>query len=175
MYDIGSVPGDGSATQHRTRDANGISLLPLDEEALLYYNNRGSSILRRGKCRRTASFASPGYCHPNHGKDNFMKFRVLISAAVVAFAALPVAAQAQGVPGGVAHGAYEGNRRAGPVGAVVGAAVGGVIGGIEGVLGTDRVYYQPGYDAPPPRVYRHRRLTRTHIRHRVRRHVRSRG
>jgi hypothetical protein len=112
-----------------------------------------------------------------HGKDNFMKFRVLISAAVVALAALPVAAQAQGVPGGVAHGAYEGNRRAGPVGAVVGAAVGGVIGGIEGVLGTDRVYYQPGYDAPPPRVYRHRRVVRTHVRHthHVRHHVHSQG
>jgi hypothetical protein len=91
-----------------------------------------------------------------------MKLRVLISAAILAIVAVPVAAHAQGVPGGVAHGAYEGNRRAGPVGAVVGAAVGGVIGGIEGVLGTDRVYYQPAYETPR-RTYRHRRVVRTHV------------
>jgi hypothetical protein len=46
-------------------------------------------------------------------------------------------AQAQGVPGGIAHGAAVGNQAAGPVGAVVGGAVGGVIGGVEGVLGVD--------------------------------------
>ena len=106
-----------------------------------------------------------------------MKFRVLISAAFVALVALPVAAQAQGVPGGFAHGAYEGNRRAGPVGAVVGAAVGGVIGGVEGVLGVDRAYYQPAVEAPRYRVYRQRRVVRSHVAHsrRVHHHVRSQG
>ena len=103
-----------------------------------------------------------------------MKFRVLISAAIIAIVAVPVAAHAQGVPGGVAHGAYEGNRRAGPVGAVVGAAVGGVIGGIEGVLGVDRQYYQT-YSEPPQRIYRHRRVVRTHVRHSRRVRHSSRG
>jgi hypothetical protein len=108
-----------------------------------------------------------------HGKDNFMKLRVLISAAIVAIVAVPVAAQAQGIPGGVAHGAYEGNRRAGPIGAVVGAAVGGVIGGIEGVLGVDRAYYEPTY-TPPVRTLRHRRVVRAHVKHpRRARHSRS--
>jgi hypothetical protein len=48
---------------------------------------------------------------------------------------------------------YEGNRRAGPVGAVVGGAVGGVIGGIEGVLGLNT--YQASYSEPvtPERPY----------------------
>jgi hypothetical protein len=58
---------------------------------------------------------------------------------------MPLAAQAQGVPGGVAHGASEGWRIAGPVGAVVGAPVGGVIGGVEGLLGI-----RPAYLDPPP-------------------------
>ena len=69
--------------------------------------------------------------------------------------AAPLSAQAQGVPGGFAHGANEGWRIAGPIGAVVGAPVGGVIGGIEGVLGIS-----PAYQEPPPRVT-HRRVVRT--------------
>ena len=52
---------------------------------------------------------------------------------------------AQGVPGGFVHGANEGFRIAGPVGAVVGAPVGGVIGGVEGLLGIG-----PAYREPPP-------------------------
>ena len=68
-----------------------------------------------------------------------MKIRVAI--VVSAFAILTAsAAHAQGIPGGAAHGFYEGNRRAGPVGAVVGGAVGGVIGGVEGVLGINHNY-----------------------------------
>ena len=50
-------------------------------------------------------------------------------AVVAASVALPFAAQAQGVPGGVDRGAREGERAAGPVGAVV--------GGVNGVLGVD--------------------------------------
>ncbi len=93
-----------------------------------------------------------------------MKYQVLIATALVATFAVPLAAQAQGVPGGIAHGMYEGNRRAGPVGAVVGGAVGGVLGGIEGVLGLN--YAQANYAEPeyverpqhPVRHYRKRRL-----------------
>jgi hypothetical protein len=81
-----------------------------------------------------------------------VKFHFLFATAVLASVVSPLAAQAQGVPGGIAYGAYEGNRRAGPLGAVVGGAVGGVVGGVEGVLG---IGYRP-YAAAPPRVYYHR-------------------
>jgi hypothetical protein len=92
-----------------------------------------------------------------------MKFRVLFASVAIAITAIPFAAQAQGVPGGVAHGVYEGNRRAGPVGAVVGGAVGGVIGGVEGVLGVDRPYSSTVEVAP--RQYRERRVVRRTVRH----------
>ena len=79
-----------------------------------------------------------------------------------ALLAAPLTAQAQGVPGGAAHGFHEGARIAGPVGAVVGTAVGGVIGGVEGVLGINQrpVAYQDFAEPPPPRVYRHRKAWR---------------
>ena len=93
-----------------------------------------------------------------------MKSKLLLAGVVIAAMSAPLAAQAQGVPGGFAHGASEGWRIAGPVGAVVGAPVGGVIGGIEGVLGI-----QPSYAVPPPRVThtrvsgkKARRATRAH-------------
>ena len=74
---------------------------------------------------------------------------------------MPLAAQAQGVPGGIVHGASEGYRIAGPVGFVVGAPVGGVIGGVEGLLGIQPAYgVQPAYREPPPRVYRQRTTAR---------------
>lgn len=76
-----------------------------------------------------------------------MKSQFLFAGVIVAAISAPLAAQAQGVPGGFAHGANEGWRIAGPVGAVVGAPVGGVIGGIEGLLGVG-----PNYQAPPPDV-----------------------
>jgi hypothetical protein len=94
-----------------------------------------------------------------------VKFHILFASVVAASIALPMTAQAQGVPGGIAHGMYEGNRRAGPVGAVVGGAVGGVIEGVESLLGVD-----PGYRAyteEPPRVYRYRNRVR-HSHRRVR-------
>ncbi|HXQ03304.1 MAG TPA: DUF1236 domain-containing protein [Bradyrhizobium sp.] len=50
-------------------------------------------------------------------------------AALVAAVALPVAAQAQGVPGGIERGSRDGERAAGPLGAVV--------GGVGGILGVD--------------------------------------
>ena len=51
-----------------------------------------------------------------------MKMKLLIGSTLLAALAMPLAAQAQGVPGGAAHGFYEGNRIAGPVGAVVDTA-----------------------------------------------------
>jgi hypothetical protein len=81
-------------------------------------------------------------------------FKVLFAGVIMAATAMPLAAQAQGVPGGFAHGASEGWRIAGPVGAVVGAPVGGVIGGVEGLLGIQPAYQT--YKEPPPRVYRTR-------------------
>jgi hypothetical protein len=84
-----------------------------------------------------------------------VKFQIVFAVGVVAASLVsPLAAQAQGIPDGVAHGAYVGNNAAGPVGAVVGGAVGGVIGGINGVLGIGPTY--AAYPAEGPHVYRHR-------------------
>jgi hypothetical protein len=95
----------------------------------------------------------------NSNGSDLMKKNLLIGSAFLAVLAMPLAAQAQGVPGGAAHGFYEGNRIAGPVGAVVGTAVGGVIGGVEGVLGIDQRYYV----SETPRYRHHWR--RHHHRH----------
>src|SRR5450756_1914914 len=65
---------------------------------------------------------------PNSTGDVMIR-RVIGIAALVATVALPVAAQAQGVPGGIERGSRDGERAAGPVGAVV--------GGVGGVLGVD--------------------------------------
>ena len=54
-------------------------------------------------------------------------------AVVTALLASPLAAQAQGIPGGAARGAAEGAAVGGPVGGVVG----GVAGGVDGLLGVD--------------------------------------
>jgi hypothetical protein len=88
------------------------------------------------------------------GKDRDVKHHILRVAAVAALFALPAAARAQGVPDGVAHGAFVGENAAGPIGAIVGGAVGGVVGGVEGFLGIGP-YYGP-YAGPPPRFH-HRR------------------
>jgi hypothetical protein len=95
-----------------------------------------------------------------------VKFNILVTAAVIGIASLglPLAAQAQGIPDGMAHGANEGGRVAGPLGVVVGGAVGGVIGGIQGVLGIAPVY--AAYPEGEPRLYhRHRHWTRHTRRH----------
>jgi hypothetical protein len=100
----------------------------------------------------------------------------VLAGVILAGVAAPLAAQAQGVPGGAAHGFYEGNRIAGPVGAVVGTAVGGVIGGVEGVFGINhahRAAYSEFEEAPPPRAYRYRKVRRHYVvSHRVRHHAR---
>jgi hypothetical protein len=59
-------------------------------------------------------------------------------AAVAGLIALPLTAQAQGVPGGAARGAEEGGQAGGPLGAAVGGVVGGVTGGVAGLLGVDQ-------------------------------------
>lgn len=99
-----------------------------------------------------------------------MNMKILFGSACFALLATPFAAQAQGVPGGAAHGFYEGGRIAGPVGAVVGTAVGGVIGGVEGVLGVNQHYYVQQQEPPRYRVYRRHRTT--HVRHIRSRHTR---
>ena len=94
----------------------------------------------------------------------------VLAGVFFAMISMPLA-HAQGVPGGAAHGFHEGNRIAGPVGAVVGTAVGGVIGGVEGVLGIHRpVAYTDYADAPPPRVHRHRKAWRGKAKHSRRAH-----
>jgi hypothetical protein len=72
-----------------------------------------------------------------------MNMKILAATAAV-FLSLPFAASAQGVIGGAAEGAREGNHAAGPVGAVVGGAVGAVGGGVAGLLGVDQ---QPRFRA----------------------------
>ena len=83
-----------------------------------------------------------------------MKYKSLFAAAVVAMLASPLTAQAQGIPDGMAHGAYVGYHAAGPLGWAVGGAVGGVIGGIEGLFGIGPAY--AGYWWEGPRAYHHR-------------------
>ncbi len=63
-------------------------------------------------------------------------------AGLACLAALPLTAQAQGIPGGAAGGAEAGGQVGGAAGAavggVVGGAIGGVTGGVAGILGVDQ-------------------------------------
>jgi hypothetical protein len=113
---------------------------------------------------------SPGFeeKHRTEERGNVMNLKYGIAGACLATMLIaPLAAQAQGVPGGIAYGVYEGNRRAGPVGAVVGGAVGGVMGGVEGVLGVNRNYdnrqYDPYYSERPRPTSRQRRVVRSKV------------
>lgn len=102
-----------------------------------------------------------------------MKLHTLIAFGFVVALSLSTSAHAQGVPGGIAHGASVGNQTAGPVGAIVGGAVGGVVGGVEGVLGIDpRPSYSPYTDDRSPPEYRTHRTARVtlHSSHRATRH-----
>jgi hypothetical protein len=92
-----------------------------------------------------------------------VKLRIMAAAISAAAVGLPLAAQAQGVPDGISHGAYVGAQAAGPVGGFVGGVVGGFIGGVDGVLGIRPVSYSPG--GPP--VYPHHRW-RHHAYHHIR-------
>jgi hypothetical protein len=82
-------------------------------------------------------------------------------AVVTALLTWPLAAQAQGIFGGMERGAAEGNRAAGPVGGVVGGAVGGAAGGVNGVLGVN-----PGPRYHRHWAYEHRSAYRHHRHHR---------
>src|SRR5215204_6965637 len=66
-----------------------------------------------------------------------MKTKLVMSLAVLATLALPLAAQAQGTVRGAQEGAEEGGRAAGPLGAIVGGAVGAATGTVGGILGVD--------------------------------------
>ena len=100
--------------------------------------------------------------HNIYNREAQVKHHLVFAALVAASFVCPLAAHAQGIPDGVAHGAYVGTETAGPIGAVVGGAVGGVIGGVDGLLGIYPV-------APPSPVYRRRNYIRHsyhHYRHR---------
>lgn len=66
-----------------------------------------------------------------------MKSRILLSTAIVAMIALPIAAHAEGTVRGAQEGAAEGGRAAGPIGAIVGGTVGAATGTVNGILGID--------------------------------------
>jgi hypothetical protein len=83
----------------------------------------------------TVALVSPQYMQSQ--MEIIMIRRVLGTAAIAAMLVIPAVAQAQGVPGGIERGAAEGERAAGPIGAIVGGTVGGVVGGVAGVLGVD--------------------------------------
>jgi hypothetical protein len=83
-----------------------------------------------------------------------VKSQMVFASVIVAATALPLSAHAQGgFPGGFMHGAHEGYRVAGPIGAVVAAPVGGVIGGVKGFFGVESGYREP----PPPRKSKSRK------------------
>jgi hypothetical protein len=73
-----------------------------------------------------------------------MRSHILSAAVVAAAFALPMTAQAQSIPEGIAHGGSVGMNAAGPIGAVVGGAVGGVVGGVEGLFGIRYASYSDG-------------------------------
>jgi hypothetical protein len=80
----------------------------------------------------------------------------MFASVLATLLAIPVVANAQGIPDGIQHGASVGSQTAGPVGAVIGGAVGGVIGGVEGLFGLGPTYV--AYPAPAPVVYPHHRF-----------------
>src|SRR6516164_6463214 len=105
-----------------------------------------------------------------------MKLHTLVPFGFVVALSLSGFAQAQGVPGGVAHGASVGNQAAGPPGAVVGGAiggvVGGVVGGVEGVLGV-RPSYAVYPEEHPPEYRPHRTRVSSRNPHRNTQHPAS--
>jgi hypothetical protein len=115
--------------------------------------------------RHLLALISSETSRPKQAEGEVMRRVSVFAGVLLALAAAPLTAQAQGVPGGAAHGFHEGNRIAGPVGAVVGTAVGGVIGGVEGVLGVGHrpAAYTEYPDAPPP-AYRPYRRKAHHVR-----------
>ncbi len=70
-----------------------------------------------------------------------MKLRLILAASLCVAMAFPIIAEAQGLVGGAERGARDGNRAAGPVGAVVGTGVGAAFGTVNGALGIRPHYY----------------------------------
>jgi hypothetical protein len=129
---------------------------------------RGSKVKPRARSHELVPIAAPkclvyeimsfASCNDRTiGGPNHMRFHTLPIGFIFALSSI-VGAQAQGVPGGIAHGASVGNYTAGPVGAVVGAVVGGVVGGVEGVLGIDP---RPSYYPEEHTEYRHLRAEKS--------------
>jgi hypothetical protein len=85
--------------------------------------------------------------------------KILKVATVAGLLAAPIAVHAQGVIGGMQHGAAQGNAAAGPVGAIAGGAVGGAVGGVNGALGIGPRYHRHW-------TYAHRSAYRHHRHHR---------
>lgn len=87
-----------------------------------------------------------------------MKAKLLAAGIILGALALPLTAEAQGVPGGAVDGYHKGDKVAGPIGGIIGAAVGGVVGGvvggISGVLGVRQSDFVD--NSPPPRRRHHR-------------------
>jgi hypothetical protein len=67
-----------------------------------------------------------------------MKIRPYSFLIMASLAVFPTASRGQGIVGGAQQGAHDGNKAAGPVGAIIGGAVGAVGGGIAGLLGADQ-------------------------------------
>ena len=66
-----------------------------------------------------------------------------IICATLMLAAVPAAAEAQGLVGGAEQGYHSGDRALGPIGGVVGGAVGAGVGTVNGALGIHpRGYYR---------------------------------
>lgn len=91
-----------------------------------------------------------------------MNYRVLLAATGMVMLTSSFAAYAQGVPDGIAHGAYVGSNTAGPIGAVVGGAVGGIVGGFEGALGIGPQYAAYPIETGSPVHYRAHRVRRSY-------------
>jgi hypothetical protein len=87
----------------------------------------------------------------------------VLAAALVATFTSPLAARAQSIPTGAAHGASIGYNAAGPVGWAVGGVVGGTIGGVEGLFGVG-----PGYGYEGPQSYYRRSYSTRHSYHHLR-------
>ena len=68
--------------------------------------------------------------------------KTAVFAAMSLMAAMPIAADAQGLIGGADQGYRAGDRALGPIGGVVGGAVGAGVGTVNGALGIRPRYYR---------------------------------
>lgn len=125
----------------------------------------GFASLDKIACHVNAAIPGSGPEFNGQGEGTIVKLRLLFVGILAALVGCPLAAEAQGVPDGAAHGAYVGDQTAGPIGGVVGGVVGGFIGGVNGMLGIHPASYSA---VEAPHVYRHRHYLRRHGYSRVR-------